>query len=109
MGRKTKSDYMKITRKLFDKEYNLSRNAIYLFVWLNELEQIFTEDDGGRDWFTHTDKEISERTGMCLGNVKKAKRELVEKGFIETSRGNWHFVSTGKSSIRQPTVYRIIR
>lgn len=109
MGRYTNENYVKITRDIMKS--GLSNKAILLFLWLNELEQRFTSERNfdQRDWFMHTDREISEKSGMSINTVKSAKKELKEKGFIEISRGGWHYTKTGKSGIKQPTVYRIIR
>lgn len=109
MSRRTEKDYMKIPRETLRDTANLSRNAILLFLWLNELEQRYTEENGARDWFMQTNAELVEKTGLCLDSVKDAKRELKEKGFIEVFRGGWHYVSTGKSSIKQPCCFRILK
>lgn len=109
MGRKIKSNYMKISREILDCNNRLSRKAIILYLWLNELEQRFTEQNGDRDWFMYTNDELVELTGMSIKVVKEAKRELIDRGFISVSRGNWCYSSTGKSSIKQPSVYRILK
>lgn len=109
MARKTNNNYMKISRELLSNGHDLSRKAILLYLWLNELEQRYTEEDGERDWFMKSDKELAKVSGMSVGIVKEAKKELREKGFIEVSRGGWNFKTTGKSSISQPTVYKLLK
>lgn len=80
-----------------------------LYLWLNELEQRFTEENGKRDWFMQTNEELCNVTGMSINTIKKAKKELKDKGFISVSRGNWHYANTGKSSIKQPTIYYLLK
>lgn len=99
--------YMQLSRAPFDENHHLSHSALVLFVWLNELEQRFTGED--KDWFLCTDEELCEFTGYSINTVKKAKAELKQTDLVEISRGKWIYTKTGKSGIKQPTKYRILR
>lgn len=103
--------YMQLSRKLFDKDHkDMSRNAKWLYVCLTELEQRYTSgEEGSRDWFLQTDKELCEITGFSINTLKAAKAELRKTDLVEVSRGKWIYKDTGKSSIKQPTKYRILR
>lgn len=113
MGRKTCFPYVKTPQELTDRENRLSNKAILLYVWLNQIEQHKTpnpeKDQYTRDWFLCTDKELCEYSGLSINTVKSAKKELKERGFITVGRGNWQYVNTGKSSLRQPCKYQIIK
>lgn len=103
------SFYMELSRAIFDDDHKeLSRNARWLFVCLNEMEQrrCFGTD---KDWFLCTNEELCEITGFSINTLKAAKAELKQTDLVEISRGGWKFRSTGKSGIKQPTVYRILR
>ena len=102
--------YMQLSRAIFDAEHkDLSRNAKWLFVCLNELEQRYTPNDGSRDWFLQTDKDLCEITGFSINTLKAAKAELRKTDLVEVTRGKWEYVATGKSAIKQPTRYRILK
>lgn len=109
MSRRTNDNFMKISRETLSDSFRLSKKAIVLWLWLNELEQRYTEEYGKRDWFMKTDSELAEIAGMSINTVKAAKKELKDHGFIEVSRGHWHYATTGKSSLKQPSVYRLLK
>lgn len=101
--------YMELSRALFDIDHkDLSRNAKWLFVCLNEMEQRYCPDRG-RDWFLCTDKQLCEISGFSINTLKAAKSELRKTDLVEVSRGKWIYNDTGKSGISQPTKYRILR
>lgn len=101
--------YMELSREIFTEEYkNLSRNAKWLFICLNELEQRFCPSEG-RDWFLATNDQLCQITGFSEKTLKIAKAELRETDLVEMTRGKWIYVATGKSSIKQPTRYRILK
>ena len=101
--------YMELSREIFTEEYkNLSRNAKWLFICLNELEQRFCPSEG-RDWFLATNDQLCQITGFSEKTLKIAKAELRETDLVEMTRGKWIYVATGKSSISQPTRYRILK
>lgn len=104
------SFYMELSRAIFDNDHQkqMSRNAKWLFVCLNEMEQRRCTGKG-QDWFLCTDKELCELSGFSINTLKQAKSELRKTDLIEVTRGHWKYVETGKSSVKQPTVYRILR
>ena len=102
--------FMQLSREIFTDEYkSLSRNAKWLFVCLNELEQRYTPSDGSRTWFMQTDKQLCEITGFSINTLKAAKAELRKTDLVQLSRGEWIYVDSGKSAVMQPTVYRILK
>lgn len=110
MAKYGNTHFLQLTRSLWEEEYQqLSVKAKWLFVCLNELEQRYCGKDSG--FFFRTDEELCIDTGMSINTVKAAKRELKEKAqkLIRISRGHWTYITTGKSSKYQPTVYQILR
>lgn len=102
--------YMELSRAIFDEQHkNMSRNAKWLFVCLNELEQRYCSNNSDRDFFMSTDKQLCDITGFSINTLKAAKAELRKTDLVDVSRGGWHYTDTGKSAISQPTVYRILR
>ena len=104
-----------ITSEFAEKDsLKMSGSAIKLFIALNKIESIKEacgELNGavGQRWFLCTDGEIRGHTGMNVKSIQSAKKELKEHGFIDVSRGNWHYKQTGKSDIRQPCRYQILK
>ena len=101
------NNFLQLTRKLFNPEYsNLSINAKWLFVVLNELEHKYTGKK--EDFFTRSDTQLSEDTGLSLSTLKRAKAELKQTDLIQTWK--CHFVNTnGKKSKLYYTAYRILK
>jgi hypothetical protein len=99
--------FLELSRHLFTDQYkNLSQNAKWLFVVLNELEQKYTGEK--EDYFTRSDQSLSEDSGMSLATLKRAKAELMKTDLIETWK--CHFVyKTGKKSEQYYTAYRILK
>jgi len=85
----------------------LSLPAVKLFDWLHELEH--QKSGKNVDWFFRSDRELAQDCNMGLTSVKKGKRELREKGLIET--WNMHWIvdpKTGKKSHKHVTAFRIL-
>lgn len=100
--------YLQLTRELFtDKYQNLSINAKWLFVVLNELEQRFTGQT--ESFFTRSNSQLCEDTGMSLSTLKRAKAELQKTDLIYTWR--CHFINreTQKKSTKYYTAYQILK
>lgn len=100
--------YLQLTRKLFTEEYkNLSKNAKWLFVVLNELEQRYTGEK--EDFFFRSNEDLANDCHMSLPTLKRAKKELLSTELIQS----WqiHFVNkdTGKKSEKRTTAYRILK
>ena len=99
--------YIQLTRELFTNTYhNLSTNAKWLFVVLNELEHKFTGNK--EDFFTRSDTQLAEDTGFSLATLKRAKAELKKTDLIQTWK--CHFINEdGKKSKLYYTAYRILK
>lgn len=104
--------FLELSRHLFTDNYkDLSQNAKWLFVVLNELEQRFTSDSTTKktdDFFTRSDTQLAEDAGMALRTFKRAKAELVKTDLIETWKCHW-IHKDGKKSEQYYTAYRILK
>ena len=104
--------YMELPRDVFHPAYDgMSKNAKWLFIVLNELEQRFIGIDGydSSDFFLRTDKQLCNDTGFSICTLKKAKAELkCYPELVKISRGAWVYKDTKKSSIQQPTRFTIV-
>lgn len=98
--------YLQLTRKLFDEPYkDLSINAKWLFVVLNELEQRYSGDKT-EDFFFRTNAELAQDCGYSLSTLKKAKAELLKTDLVQSWQG--HFKDgNGNKSEKHFTYYRI--
>lgn len=98
--------YLQLSRKIFTEEYsNLSNNAKWLFVVLNELEQEFCGDKT-EDYFYRSNEELAKDCNFGLSTLKKAKAELLKTDLVQSWQG--HFVDDGgKKSEKHFTYYRI--
>lgn len=86
--------YLELPRKIFTDEYkSLSTNAKWLYAVLNELEHRFSDGKADGSFF-QSDRDLSEASGIKLTALKAAKKELVERGLVETRQG--HFEEEGK-------------
>lgn len=100
--------YLELSRHLFAEEYsNLSQNAKWLFVVLNELEQRFTGKE--EDFFTRSDFQLAEDSGMSLRTLKRAKTELKSTDLIQIWKCHFVYKDTGKKSEQYYTAYRILK
>lgn len=99
--------YMELSRELFRAPYsNLSINAKWLFVVLNELEQKYTGEK--EDFFYRSNKELAKDAGMSLSTLKRAKAELLETDLVQAWQS--HFIDKdGKKSEKHFTAYRILK
>lgn len=99
--------YLQLSRHLFDDKYfNLSVNAKWLFVVLNELEQRYCSRD--KNYFYRTDNDLVEDSGLSLSTVKRAKKELIEAGLISCNLSPFISDVTNKKSKMHVTVYEIL-
>ena len=100
--------YLQLSRHLFaDKYKDMSINAKWLYVVLNELEQRFTGKD--KDWFFRTDEELAKDAGMSEKTLKRAKSELRESGLVEITLAHFVDKQTGEKSKKKVTAYKIPR
>ena len=100
--------YLQLSRHLFaDKYKDMSINAKWLYVVLNELEQRFTGTD--KDWFFRTDEELAKDAGMSEKTLKRAKAELRRSGLVEITLAHFVDKETGEKSKKKVTAYKIPR
>lgn len=99
--------YLQLTRELFTDDYkDLSINAKWLFVVLNELEQRFTGTN--KTTFTRSNQQLCEDTGMSLSTLKRAKAELIETDLIQIKIVPIVGKNNKKSSLHY-TEYKILK
>lgn len=75
--KRKQGNYLHLSRKVFnDERYNnLSINAKWLYVVLNELEHKYTGDK--EDFFWRSNEDLAKDCGYSLPTLKRAKRELL--------------------------------
>ena len=100
--------YLQLTRKLFTEEYkNLSKNAKWLFVVLNELEQRYTGEK--EDFFFRSNEDLANDCQISLPTLKRAKKELLSTELIQSWQTHFVNKDTGKKSEKRTTAYRILK
>lgn len=102
--------YLQLSRHIFDERYkDLSVNAKWLYVVLNELKQRYVNNKSKDNWFFRSNEQLAEDSGLGITSVKLAKKELVESKLIQIAQ--MHFVDkeTGKKSKKKITAYYIPR
>jgi hypothetical protein len=105
--------YIELTRHLFNSDpyKSMSVYAKWLYVVLKENEHKFTgsqKSKNPQDFFTRSDKELVEDSGLCLGTLKKAKAELLQTDLLQTWKGHITYTNSGKKSENPITHYRIL-
>lgn len=91
----TNTNFFKLSNTIIeDKKFQgLSDSAFRLLIYLKQKEHRFgkkskrKKEDGVDEsvlYFWRTDSQISEDIGKNIKTVKKAKKELIEAGFIKT-------------------------
>ena len=99
--------YLELSRKIFDERHSqLSLNAKWLFVVLNELEQRYTGDK--EDFFFRSNDDLAKDSGMSLPTMKRAKAELVKTDLIQYWHMHFRNTETGKLSEKKVSAYRIL-
>ena len=99
--------YIELSREIFTPKYSdLSQNAKWLFVVLNELEQRFTGSK--KDFFFRTNEDLTKDTGMSMVPLKKAKADLMKTKLIEVKKCHFRCEETGKLSEKRVTTYKIL-
>lgn len=99
------NDTVLIRRDLFTEKYSdLSRDAKWLYVVLNELEHRYTNSEN--DYFFRSNEDLAADAQMSLATLKRYKKELINSGLVECWKS--HFIlPDGKKSERMVTCYRI--
>lgn len=99
---------MKLSREIFTSQYSeLSNNAKWLFVVLNELEQRYTGEE--KDFFFRTDSELASDCGFSLKVLKRAKAELKTTDLVQIWQEHMTNQKTGKKSVIHYTAYKILK
>jgi hypothetical protein len=101
-------NYLHLSREIFNtpKWQQVSINAKWLYVVLNELEHKFTGPK--EDFFFRSNEDLAKDAGMSLPTLKRAKKELKESGLVRM--WNMHFVDkeTGELSKKHITAFRLL-
>ena len=101
--------FLQVDRGVFNSDYKcLTPTACKVYFMLCELEHRFCTGDGS-DFFFRTNEDLAEDTGLNVSTVKKAKKELREKGYIATHLVHFRDVTTGTRSKKKETGYRILK
>lgn len=107
MAKKKGSFFLQLKRDIFTEKYaNLSTNAKWLYVVLNELEHKFTGEK--EDFFFRMNDDLAKDCNMALGTFKKAKKELLETDLVQHWHMHFNDPKTGKKSERKISTYRIL-
>jgi len=79
-----KENYMHVSLNVTDRLRTLSNGAkaLYLFLKIIEHKYIF---DGTE--FYHTDKQISDESGINIKMIQRSRKELIDAGLIKYRRG----------------------
>lgn len=100
--------FLQVDRGVFDSDYkDLTPSACKVYFMLCELEHRFCTDDS--NYFFRTNEDLAEDTGLNVSTVKKAKKELREKGYIETPLVHFRGGTTNTRSKKKVTGYRILK
>lgn len=98
--------FLELTRELWTEKYkDLSVNAKWLFVTLNECEQRFENQE--KHFFYRTDEDLAKDCGFSLPTLKRAKKELSQTDLVKIWRSPFLDLTTGKRSEKHVTCYRI--
>lgn len=98
-------NFLELSRELFNEERfkNLSLNAKWLYVTLNELEHRYTGPN--KDFFFRSNEDLAEDTGLSISAVKRAKNEL--RDIVKMWQVHFQDVSTKKLSKKKITAFMI--
>lgn len=111
MAKYKSGNYLQKSRAIYQGNpsifQQLSPPAVKLFEWLHECEHRFTGKN--EDWFFRSNQQLAQDTNMSLRIINRAKKELRQKGLIETCNMHWIDRTTGKKSQKHITAYRILR
>lgn len=98
--------YMQVSREIFTEKYkDLSVNAKWLFVVLNELEQRYTGEH--EDFFFRSNADLANDCGFSLATLKRAKAELVKTDLIQTWQAHFIDRESKQKSEKHFTCYRV--
>lgn len=81
-------------------EKNMSQSAKWLYVMLSCLNNHF---GGGNGVFTRTNNDLMNDCCMSIGTLKRAKKELIDNGYIKC----WHNNLYSNSQREKQTTFQI--
>lgn len=108
MSKRKEGNFIELSRKLFNDEKfkELSQNAKWVYVVLNELEHKYTGKK--ENFFFRSDNDLANDCDMALRTLKTAKSELKNKNIVQMWLTHFRDVKTGKLSEKHVTAYRVL-
>lgn len=96
--------WFKCSKKIINDQ-NLSQSAKWLYVVLSCLNNNYGSNTGK---FTRTNDELVKDSGIKITTLKKAKKELIDAGYIKVSRANLIDLSAKKRTSFSVCEYDLI-
>lgn len=89
------------------KDENLSQSAKWLYVVLSNLNNYYGKDKG---YFSRTNEKLMDDSGLSAGTLKKAKKELVDNGYIRVIHNQlWENKEQQKSTTFRICYYELLK
>lgn len=101
------NNFLQLNREVLRDDCDLSRHAKWLYVVLSGLEHRLTGTK--TDFFFRSQKDLSKDSDMDAVTNRKYRKELIEKGWLETWKMHWKDPETGKLSHKHTTAYRLLK
>ena len=99
--------YLELSRELFTDTYeDLHYISKWIFVGLNELEQRYVNK--GDTFFYRSDENLAKDCGISVASVRRYKKILIDRQFIQHWNMHWIDPITKKKSERKVSAYRIL-
>lgn len=99
-------DWFKCSKDIV-RDCEVSKSAKWLYVVLSYLNNQFAKSKG---FFTRTNEELLNDTGMSEGTLKKAKKELINQGYIKVWHNQlWQDADKEKSTTFRICYYKLLR
>ena len=96
------TNYVRLSRDIFSDKYkDISTSAKWLYCVLTNLEYKYRSEKNNIFYRTNTD--LVNDSGMSLASVKRAKKELLDAGLIETIQVHFKDVKTDDRSRKHIT------
>lgn len=102
------SNFIQLRREIFNEEKykELSREACWLYVVLNELEHRYTGEK--ENFFFRSNEDLCKDARMGNSLLKKVKKELLATDLVQSWQMHWINPETGKKSIKKVTAYKLL-
>lgn len=99
-------DWFKCSKEIV-RDKNISQSAKWLYVVLSCHNNMFGKNKG---FFTRTNEDLKADVGMSDKTLKKAKKELIDNGYIEVWHNNlWQNADHDKQTTFKICYYRILK